>query len=153
MEIIMKRNSFISTVLLISALIVGCSNFSTNTPVEEILLSEQVAEFKVITDDFSTLDTIDEPSDSADFKEKRIARLEKHLRHLKRLLERIKKYEHKHPNDEAALIIRKANRLLNAAITAFKEKQYRKALQFAHRSRKLLKNAIKTLRPKKSKDG
>ena len=157
----MKRLFPIVVLILSLALVSGCRKKPAGSEEEDPDggdpdASVQVAEFNDITSDLAALSVVEEPRDKTTIGEKRVLRLHSYLHHMSRILKRLGRYEHRYPNEEARKLIRRALRLTNAAVDAYKENEYRRAFRFARKARKHAHDAIHLLRPKhhnKHRDG
>jgi len=142
----MKYTSYILTVIIAGVFVFGCSTTPNGPDV-----SEQQIEFQALSADLSSIEVDPEPETDHVITDVHIERLEKQINRLRNFLDRISRYERKHPNDEARKLIRQASHLTKAASEAFEKEEYRQAFRLLRRARKLAHDALKILRPETDK--
>lgn len=141
----MKRLLLFLIMILSISLLIQCSESISKPDAED----PAELEFKAIESGFNEM-TLDDPGETTDAQDSRVARLGQRLRRLNHLLQRLTRYESNHPNEEAHKLIVQAKRYLKRAIQNYRDKKYRAAYNDAKEARRLARGAIRILRAQRN---
>ncbi|MFC1477170.1 hypothetical protein ACFL6L_01770 [candidate division KSB1 bacterium] len=118
-----------------------------NNPAEPDENTELVAQLNAVETELDAV-TLEDPDDSQKDRGERIRSLRQMIGRIDNMIKRMTRIVSRYPDEDAQKLIRQANRHKNAAVEAYGNEEYRKAVFHAKEARTKLREATKILREK-----